>query len=57
MLKRIKFLAIVPSTCEDVIIFNAYFFCKSTKQVFFLKVANEIVDFVIKRTNAKKTGS
>jgi len=57
MLKRIKFLAIVPSIHEDVIVFNAYFFCKSTKQIFFLKVDNKIVDFVIKNNERQKDRS
>jgi len=49
MLKKIKFLAIVPSTRNNTTVFNAYFFCKNTRQMFSIKVSEEIVDFAIKK--------
>jgi len=49
MPKKIAFLAVVPSTKNNKTLFEAYFFCKSTHQIFSLKVNEEIVDFVINK--------
>ena len=57
MLKRIRFLAIIPSIQDNSTIFDAYFFCKNTNQVFSLRVNEEIVDFVIKKNEYQKERS